>query len=123
MPSPVWTATAVAGNVLSGVEVASTIRSIDCASMPALASAACAALSAEMRGELALRRDVALLDAGALDDPFVRRVDHRRQFGIGQDALRQIAAAAKHNRTHHSHETASCAFGTIDRALPSRLSV
>jgi hypothetical protein len=44
MPSPSWTATAVAGNVLSGVEVATTIRSIDCASRPASANAARAAL-------------------------------------------------------------------------------
>ena len=44
MPSPAWIATALAGNVLSGVEVASTTRSIDWASTPAAASAACAAL-------------------------------------------------------------------------------
>ena len=61
-----------------------------------------------MRGELALGGDVALPDAGALDDPFVRGVDPRRQFGIGQDLLRQIGAAAEHDRTYCSHETASC---------------
>src|SRR6478609_9285925 len=46
MPSPYWTATAVAGKVLSGVEVATTIRSIACASMPAWSRAARAALIA-----------------------------------------------------------------------------
>ena len=46
MPSPACTATALAGKVLSGVEVASTIRSIDWASTPAAASAARAACSA-----------------------------------------------------------------------------
>ncbi len=45
-PSPACTDTADAGNVLSGVEVASTIRSIDCASTPAAVSAARAAASA-----------------------------------------------------------------------------
>jgi hypothetical protein len=46
MPRPAWTETAVAGKVLSGVEVASTIKSIDWASTPAAASAARAAASA-----------------------------------------------------------------------------
>src|SRR6476661_2566790 len=46
MPSPFCTATAVAGKVLSGVEVASTIRSIAWASSPACSSAARAALIA-----------------------------------------------------------------------------
>ncbi len=41
-------ATAVRGNVLSGVEVASTIRSIDCMSIPALAIAALRRLEAEV---------------------------------------------------------------------------
>jgi hypothetical protein len=43
MPRPAWTETAAAGKVLSGVEVASTIRSIDCASTPAAVSASRAA--------------------------------------------------------------------------------
>ena len=46
MPRPAWTATAVAGKVWSGVEVASTMRSIDCASTCPAASAARAAASA-----------------------------------------------------------------------------
>ena len=75
MPSPFCTATAVAGKVLSGVEVPSTIRSIDCASIPASANAARAALMAEMRGELTVGGDVALPDAGALHDPFVGSVN------------------------------------------------
>ena len=62
----------------------------------------------QMRGELALRGDMALADAGALHDPFVGRVDLGRQFGIGQHPLRQIRAAAEHDRTYRSHETASC---------------
>jgi hypothetical protein len=43
MPRPACTVTAVAGNVLSGVEVPSTIRSIDCGSTWAAAKAAFAA--------------------------------------------------------------------------------
>jgi len=62
----------------------------------------------QMRGELALGGDMALPDPGSLHDPLVRGVDPRRQFGIGQDLLRQIGAAAEHDRTCCSHETASC---------------
>ena len=77
----------------------------------------------QMRGELALGGDMALPDAGALHDPLVGGVDPRRQFGIGQDLLRQIGAAAEHDRTYCSHETASCAVGAEASALPSRLSI
>ena len=80
MPSAAWTGTAVAGKVLSGVEVASTMRSIDCASTLASASAARAARIAEVGGQFAVGGDVALADAGALDDPFVGRVDHAREI-------------------------------------------
>ena len=45
----VWTATRWPGKVLSGVEVASTIRSMSCGIDPALASAASAALIASAR--------------------------------------------------------------------------
>ena len=47
-------------------------------------------LDRQVRGELALGGDVALADAGALHDPLVRRIDSGRQFGIGQNPLRQI---------------------------------
>jgi hypothetical protein len=87
---------------LSGVEVASTIRSIDCASIPALAIAARAAW-------IALGGDMALPDTGALHDPLVRGIYPRRQFGIGQNPLRQVGAATEHDRAYRSHETASCA--------------
>ena len=57
----------------------------------------------EVGGELALRGDVALLDADALLDPLVGRIDGFCQFGIGEDAFGQIAADASHNRTQLSH--------------------
>jgi hypothetical protein len=43
MPSAAWIATALEGNVLSGVEVAQMMRSISCASILACANAARAA--------------------------------------------------------------------------------
>ncbi len=67
-----------------------------------------------MRGEFALGGDVALPDAGALNDPLIGGVDPRCQFGIGQYLPRQIAAAAEHHRTYRSHETAS---GAVDHLI------
>ena len=61
----------------------------------------------EMRGELAGRRDAALLDAGTLHDPLVRRIDGARKLGIAQHALGQIAAATEHDRTYHGHAVTS----------------
>ena len=77
----------------------------------------------KMRGEFAFGGDVALPDAGAFHDPFVRGVDPGRQFGIGQDPLRQIGAAADHDRTYCSHEKASCEVCAWVSAVPSRLSI
>ena len=47
---------------------------------------------AHMRGAKPLAlEDVALLDAGALGDPGVGRVDHVRQVGIGEHVRRHVA--------------------------------
>src|ERR1700712_106449 len=109
MPRAFCTDTAVAGNVLSGVEVASTIRSIDCASTPASARAASAALIAKCEVNSPSAAMCRCRMPGAFADPLVRGIDLGGQFGIGQDPLRQIGAAAEHYRTDRIHETASCA--------------
>ena len=106
MPSSACTETALAGKVLSGVEVASTIRSIDCASTWACASAARAACGRQLRGDFAGRGDVAFVDAGALHDPLVGGVDLAREIGVGQDSARQITAAAENDRAANRHEAA-----------------
>ena len=99
MPSSACTATALAGKVLSGVEVASTMRSIAWARDAHAPSAARAACAAICEVNFARRGDAALVDAGALHDPFVRRVDLAGEIGIGEDLARQIAAAAEDDRT------------------------
>src|SRR5262245_13592456 len=104
MPSPAWIETALAGNVLSGVAVPSRMRSIACASMPAWASAACAAL--RPMSDVTRRRNASLVDAGALHDPLVAGVDLTGEFVIGEDALRKVAAAAEHDRAGNRHEAA-----------------
>ena len=74
------------GKVLSGVEVASTIRSIDCASTCGIGERGARGMQREIGGELAGGGDMALADAGALHDPFVGGVDRLCQFGIGENA-------------------------------------
>ena len=106
MPSVACTVTAVAGKVLSGVEVASTIRSIVGASTCASASAARAAAIA--------RSEVSSPSAAMWRSRMpVRCTIHSsevstdlRQIVVGQDAGRQIAAAAEHDRTDHGHDAA-----------------
>ena len=49
---------------------------------------------AEVGRELVVAGDVALTDAGALDDPFVGGVDDLREVGVGHDALGQMGADA-----------------------------
>ena len=71
MPSAAWTRVAVAGKVSSGVAVASTMRSRSAPSSPACGERALGGLERQVRGELAVSRDVALPDAGALLDPLV----------------------------------------------------
>ena len=93
-PIFVWTRHAVAGNSMSGVAVARRIRSISLAEIPACSIAAKAALGRHVAREFVLRRDPALFDAGARGDPFVGRVDHLREIGVGQDFFRRVAAGA-----------------------------
>src|SRR5262249_59175584 len=60
-----------------------------------------------IRGGSSLRRDAPLANAGALRDPFVGGTHHPRQFGVGEDSARQIAAAAEHPGPPHAPEAAS----------------
>ena len=70
---------------------------------------------------LAGRRDAALMNAGALHNPFVGRVDHLGQFGIGQDALRQVTAGAENDGTN-GHDAVPAAVGSAS-TRGSRLSI
>ena len=72
-------------------------RSMTAAAHPACANAACAALAPASRSSRH-RRNVPPLDAGALDDPVVARIDDAREIVIGDRLLRQGAADASHDR-------------------------
>ena len=98
MPSAVWTRVALAGKVWSGVAVASTIRPI-CVGVDAGRGERLARrLGRQRRRGLAVAGDVAGLDAGPLDDPFVGGVDPLGQLGIGDAARRQRRAGADDDR-------------------------
>ena len=58
---------------------------------------------AEVRRELAVVGDVALLDARALADPLVAGVDEARQVVIGHDALGQVGADAADDGSNDCH--------------------
>ena len=65
-----------------------------------------------LRGQFAGRGNAALVDAGALHDPFVGRVDLAREIVVGEDLARQIAAAAENDRTANTSRG-----GSADRLL------
>jgi hypothetical protein len=82
-----------------GVEVASTIRSMDRHRFPHEQGRP-SRRRGEIGGRLAGCRDMALADAGALGDPFVRGLEAAGQLGIGHHRLRPISAAGNHLGTH-----------------------
>src|SRR5882762_7704967 len=59
----------------------------------------------QVGGELAGRRNAALVNPGALHDPLVGCLDGLRQLTIGEHPAGQIAATAQDDGTLHCHET------------------
>ena len=82
------------GNGMSGVMVATMIKSICSAVTPRPVHGAQGGLGGQVGGEFVLGGDAALLDAGAGGDPFVGGVHHFLQVGVGQDFGRHIGADA-----------------------------
>ena len=79
---------------MSGVMVATMIRSIWSAVTPAIFIARNGGLGRQVGGEFILGRDAPFLDAGARGDPFIRGLDHFFEVGVGQDFFRHIRADA-----------------------------
>ena len=76
---------------MSGVTVATMIRSIDAAATPASARAAIGRRLRDVGQRLLLGREPPLADPGALDDPLVRRVDVLLEVLVREDAVRDVA--------------------------------
>ena len=79
MPSAVCTRVALAGKVWSGVAVASTIRPICSGADAGRVERLARGLGRQRGGGLAVAGDMAGVDAGPLDDPFVGGVDASRR--------------------------------------------
>ena len=97
---------------VSGVVVASTSTSISARSTPDMSSAGAARLDRQADGGAA---DVALVDAGALDDPLVGRVDHLLEVVVGE---RSCAAGPCPNPVITAPRTPEGSAGMSDRPQP-----
>ena len=78
----------------------------------------------EIAGEFVLRRDVALADAGALDDPLVARVHHRLEVAVGDEARGQVAARSRDAREasrRGAHGVAAGGSAALRRAISSAM--
>ena len=83
------------------------MRSMSRASMSAVAERGFRRLDRQRRRGFAGAGHIALADAGALHDPFVRSVDLRRQFGVRDDARRQRRAHPAHARADRGRSPAA----------------
>ena len=90
-PSSAWRSTAVDGSRRSGVAVLSTIDvELAGADTPARSIALARRVGGHGRSSSPSARDVALVNAGALDDPLVGRLDaDRREVVVRHDASRE----------------------------------
>ena len=77
---------------MSGVAVATRMRSISSALIPACSMALSAALGGHVAGAFILRSDAAFLDPGARGDPLVARIDHAREVLVRDDFFRHVTA-------------------------------
>ena len=74
----------------------------------------------EIGRHLARRRNMALANPGALNDPLVGGLNGTREFVVTDDPSWQVDAAAKHNRTQNCHEPAPPASRAVVPACRSR---
>ena len=95
-PSRAWRSQAVEGSSRSGVAVARTMASRSAAVIPARLQRLSLASQLSMATDWSGARDVALPDAGALDDPLVRGIQRPGEIGVGEDAGGNGDADARH---------------------------
>ena len=123
MPMALCTLTAAEGKVWSGVAVARISASMSAPGQAAVGQRRARRGDREVRGQLALGREMPALDAGAGADPLVRGVERRRELGVLDDARRQVVAAAARHRAQDASRrrlpsAASC--GMLRGADPRR---
>ena len=79
---------------MSGVTVATMMRSISGAATPGLLHRVLRGPGGHVAGVLAFGGDPPLLDSGAGGDPLVGCLDDFFEIGVGEDPLRHIAAGS-----------------------------
>ena len=104
---------------MSGVTVPTTIKPMSSGVSPAFAIALQRRLLAEIRGRDARIDDVALADAGALQNPLVGGVDHLLEIGVGQHARRHVGRQRRDRR----RPSAACAARSVGSRHHSRESL
>ena len=88
------------GNTRSGVVVPNAMKSTSFGSTSGRIERAPRGVLRQIDGGLALGRDVPALDARAIADPFVGRVHHLLEIGVGEDSGGQMGARADDSRIH-----------------------
>ena len=79
---------------MSGVVVPTTMKSMSAGVSPARSIALHRRLARQVGRRDAGIDDVALADAGALQDPFVAGIDHLLEIGVGEHARRHVGRQA-----------------------------
>ena len=115
MPIPCCTVGAVPGTMPSGVVVASTRWSISSARPPGTGQGGLGGLDGQTRRGAA---DVALADAGALDDPLVAGVEAHRHVVVGDDLVRHGDAPTGDPDPPHAADPARTAWMPTNPASP-----
>ena len=115
MPMPCCTLGAVPGTMLSGVVVASTRLSISSGVLPARGERRLGRLDGQARGRAS---DVALPDAGALDDPLVAGVEAHGHVVVGDHLVRHRDAPTGDADPLHAADPARTAWMPTKPASP-----
>ena len=88
------------GNIRSGVQVPTTIRSTSVARASSRFQCRARRVLSHVDGGLARGRNVAALDAGALADPRIGGIQALLKVDVAEDGCRQVAAGAEDSGAH-----------------------
>ena len=99
---------------MSGVTVPTTMKPMSCGDEPGVLDRLDRRFPAEIRGGHAGIDDVALADAGPLQNPFVGRLHHLLEVGVGQHARRHVGGQRR-NRRRPSADARGLAVGHHNR--------
>ena len=91
------------GKIVSGVVVPTTMNSMSVGVEPGLGDGGARRFGGEVGGGHARIDDVALANAGALQDPLVGRLDEALEVAVGQHPRRHVGRERRDAGTTHGH--------------------